>query len=129
MKWDWGFLRLAGYWFVGVTAAALYPLVKYFPPAVMKSFLAAGLLSFVNIVIGYLAVEYSFPKSNTMFLKVILGSMLARLIGMGAAVVILVEVLHFPALALMLSLLLFYGMNLALEVYFLQKKVALRHQQ
>ena len=129
MKWDWGFLRLVGYWFVGVTAAAVYPLVKYFPPEVMESFFAAGLLSFVNIVIGYLAVEYSFPKSNTMFLKVILGSMLARLIGMGAAVVLLVEVLHFPALALMLSLLLFYGMNLALEVYFLQKKVALRHQQ
>ena len=116
------------FWFVGLTAALSYPVSLWGTAHALQSFIAAGVLSLVNVVLGYLAIEYAFQKPNITFLKVILGSMLVRLLLLGLAVVILLEVFQFPALALLLSLMLFYGVNLILEIYYLQKKVTLKQQ-
>jgi len=125
---DWGFIRLVLFWFVGIAALLSYPVALWGSPLALRSFGAAGVLSFVNVVLGYLAIEYAFQKPNITFLKVILGSMLVRLLLLGVAVLILLEAFGFPALALMLSLMLFYGLNLVLEIYYLQKKVTLKQQ-
>ena len=128
MKMDWAFLKLAAAWSGGIAIVGWLPLMYVASVEAMESFLAAGVLGLTNSVLATVAIEYAFPRSNTTFLKIILGSMLARLVAMGTAVVILVEVLAFPALPLMLSLLVFYAVNLALEVHYLQKKVTLKHQ-
>jgi hypothetical protein len=121
-------MRLVLFWFVGIAAVLFYPVSVWGSAIAVRSFVAAGVLSFVNVVLGYLAIEYAFQKPNITFLKVILGSMLVRLLLLGLAVAVLLEVFRFPALALLLSLMLFYGLNLILEIYYLQKKVTLKQQ-
>ena len=83
-------------------------------------------MSFVNFILGFLAIEYSFERSHTTFLKIVLAGMMIRLLAMTGAVVVLIEVYEFDALALMLTLLGYYVVNLTFEVIFLQKKVSLK---
>jgi hypothetical protein len=88
---------------------------------------AAAVLSLLHLVSGYWAIEYSFDKPPTTFLKVVLGSMGVRLVVMSGAFVLLIKVYDMQVLPLMLALLFFYGVNLGLEIYYLQKKVKLKN--
>jgi hypothetical protein len=59
-------------------------------------------------------------------LKFVLGGMVGRLMLMWLTLVILLKGFEYHPASLMLTLLLFYSINLVLEVYFLQKKVTLK---
>jgi hypothetical protein len=50
-----------------------------------------------------------------------------RLVVMSGAFVLLIKVYDMQVLPLMLALLFFYGVNLGLEIYYLQKKVKLKN--
>jgi hypothetical protein len=126
VKVDWGFLKLVGLVFAGVTILIVVPLSIYANREVVWSVVAGGLASLFHLLLGYLFIEYGFDKSNTTFLKVILGGTLLRMFLLIGIVLLLVRVYQFQAMSLMVSLLLFYVLNLLLEIHFLQKKVALK---
>ena len=124
MKIDWSFLKLVLFCFVCATLLIYYPISEFATAQVMRSIVAGGIMSLVNLLLGYFAIEASFEKSHTVFLKYVLGGMVARLMLMWAAFLLLIRVFGFHAASLMLSLLFFYAMNLGLEIYYLQKRVS-----
>jgi hypothetical protein len=91
---------------------------------VMKSIIAGGIMSLANLLLGYAAIEFSYERSHTTFLKYVLGGMVVRLMLMWGVLMLLVGLYHFHSASLMLSLLFFYIMNLVLEIFYLQKRVS-----
>lgn len=126
MKLDRGFLKLIAIVFLGVAVLVVVPLSIYTNRELVRSVIAAGLASLFHLLLGYLFIEYGFEKSNTTFLKVILGGTLVRMFLLVGIVLLLVRVYQFQTVSLMVSLLLFYVLNLFLEIHLLQKKVALK---
>jgi hypothetical protein len=126
VKVDWSFLKLVGLVFLGVAILFVVPLSIYTNRELVRSVVAGGLASLFHLLLGYLFIEYGFEKSNTTFLKVILGGTLARMFLLVGIVLLLVRVYQFQPVPLMVSLLLFYVLNLFLEIHLLQKKVALK---
>jgi hypothetical protein len=126
VKVDWGFWKLVGLVFLGVAVFVVVPLAIYTDRELVRSVVAGGLASLFHLLLGYLFIEYGFEKSNTTFLKVILGGTLARMFLLLGIVLLLVRVYQFQPVSLMISLLLFYVLNLVLEIHLLQKKVALK---
>ncbi len=86
--------------------------------------MAGGIISLINLLLGYVAIELSFNRSHTTFLKYVLGGMVARLMLMWGIVLLLLWVYKFHSASLMLSLLFFYVMNLVLEIFYLQKRIS-----
>lgn len=127
VKVDWGFLKLVGFVFLGVAILVVVPLSMYTDHELVRSVIAGGLASLFHLLLGYLFIEYGFEKSNTTFLKVILGGTLLRMFVLVGIVFLLVRVYQFHTVSLMVSLLLFYVLNLVLEIHLLQKKVTLKH--
>jgi hypothetical protein len=127
VKVDWGFLKLVALVFMGVALLVVVPLSIYTDRELVRSVVAGGLASLFHLLLGYLFIEYGFDKSNTTFLKVILGGTLVRMFLLVGIVLLLVRVYQFQTVPLMVSLLLFYVLNLLLEIHLLQKKVALKH--
>ena len=120
-------MKLVGLVFMGVAILVVVPLSIYADHELVRSVIAGGLASLFHLLLGYLFIEYGFEKSNTTFLKVILGGTLVRMFLLVIIVLLLVRVYQFQTVSLMASLLLFYVLNLFLEIHFLQKKVALKH--
>jgi len=126
MKIDRAFGKIVLAVFGLIALLSWYPLAAYGTPGVIEAFLASAAVSLVHLLSGCWAIEYSFDKPPTTFLKVVLGSMGVRLVLMSGVFALLVKVCELPALPLVLSLLLFYAVNLGLEIYYLQKKVKLK---
>lgn len=126
MKIDWAFLRLVLYYAVGVAVVIVFPLSTVASREVLDSVIASGIVSLLHLLLGYAAIVLGFDKSNTVFLKIVLGGTVIRIFLLVGIVVVLVRVYHFQTLSLMLSLSVFYILNLVLEISFLQKKVALK---
>ena len=128
MKADWTFLRWVGLYAVVVAGLIYYPVSGVVDDTELRSIEAGGLMSLLYILIGYVTVELGYKKTNTTFLKIVLGGMVARLFLMTGVVLVLFTVYQYDAFSLMLSLLVYYAINLALEIYLLQKKVSLKNQ-
>jgi len=126
MKVDWQYLRKVLLWYVCITGGALGLLAFLLPGPSIASTVAGSIMSLLNFLSGFLAIEFAFEKSHTTFLKVVLGGMVIRLLVMTGAVLVLLEVFDLNALGLMLALLGYYVLNLVFEIVFLQKKVALK---
>ena len=127
MKIDWAFLRLVLYCSVGVGVFVVIPLAVFSDREIVRSVIASGIASFVHLMLGYLLIEFGFDKPSTLFLKIILGGSFLRMFMLLTVVLVLVLVFHFHTMSLMFSFLGFYVLNLVLEIYLLQKKVALKH--
>ena len=123
MKIDWSFLRLVVICFVGAIALTYYPISEFATSDVLHSVIAGSIMSFANLLLGYFAIELSFERSHTTFLKYVLGGMVGRLILMWGIFLLLTRVFGFQPASLMLTLLFFYAMNLGLEIFYLQKRV------
>lgn len=126
MKIDWAFLKIVTLSWGGVVLLAVYPMSVYATGAMVESIVASGVMSLAHLLLGYVFIEMGFEKSNTSFLKIVLGGSVVRLLLLVGGVFLLVRVYDFQSLWLMLSLLVFYSLNLSLEIYFLQKKVSLK---
>ena len=125
-KFDYSFPRQVFIVFIGGAALAAYPLFAHGSADVIRAVAAGAILSLVNVLAGYAAIEYSFDKSYTTFLKAVLGGMGVRLLVMLGCFVVLIEVLRFRVLPLVGSLFSFYLIYLILEVMFIQKKMKKR---
>ncbi len=128
MKVDWHFLRLVAIFYLGACGVGYLALTMYADAEVIRAAVGAAVMSFANVLLGYLSIERSFNKGNITFLKIVLGGIGARLFLMAALVLVMIRYLGFQALALTLSLLFFYVLNLGLEIYLLEHKVAVKNQ-
>jgi hypothetical protein len=126
VKIDWAFLTLVAYCALGVVVLVVLPLLMYSNKEILQSVVASGIASLLHLLLGYVCIEFGFEKSNTTFLKIILGGTFVRMVLLVGIVFILVSVYQFHAMSLMISFLLFYVLNLVLEIHLLQKKVALK---
>ncbi len=128
MKIDVRFPRQIALTLIGVFALGAYPLSRFGTPDVIFAAVLGALLSTANVIFGFLAIEYSFDKSYTVFLKAVLGGMGIRMLFLLGAMLVLILAFHVDAVALTISLLGFYMIYLILEILFIQKKVMLRNQ-
>jgi hypothetical protein len=124
VKIDCSFLRLVIFCFAGAAILTYYPVSQFATAEVIHGIIAGGVMSLVNLLMGYIAIEISYERSHTTFLKYVLGGMVGRLMLMWATLVVLIRFYHVHSASLMLSLLYFYIMNLVLEIFYLQKRVA-----
>jgi hypothetical protein len=109
---------------VGIAVVfAVYPLMKYGTSEMIHGAIAGTLLSVANVLAGYAAISYGFDKSYTVFLRVVLGGMGIRMLIVLALLLVMIEVFHYHAVALVLSLLGFYLTFLVMEVFFIQKSL------
>ena len=105
-----------------VGAAGWYPLVQYADEEIVKGVLAGVVLSIVNVLMGYVAIEYSFNKSYTHFVQVVLGGIAIRLFVMTGLLLVLIGVFKFHSVALVGSLFGMYMIFLAEEVLYIHNK-------
>lgn len=101
-----------------------YPISEFATAEVLHGIIAGGVMSLINLLLGYVAIEISYERSHTTFLKYVLGGMVVRLMLMWGVLLLLIRVYNFHSASLMLSLLFFYVMNLVLEIFYLQKRVS-----
>jgi hypothetical protein len=109
-----------------ICAVSAYPLATYGTGEVQKAALAGGIIATVNILAGYAAIRYSIGRSMNTFMKYVLGGMGLRLAAMTGALVALVMVYGFHAVALVASLGVFYLAYLVLEIAFIQRSLGMR---
>ncbi len=128
MRPDVRFPLQVGGTLAAVACLAAYPLARYASGEVVTGVLLGAALSTVNVLLGYLAVEYSFEKSYTVFLRTVFGGMGLRLLFMVGAMIALIMLGNVHAVALTVSLLSFYVIYLVLEILFLQRKVMAKSQ-
>jgi hypothetical protein len=126
VKIDWAFLKLVAYCVLGVVVLGVLPLSVFSSKEIVQSVVASGIASLIHLLLGYVCIEFGFERSNTTFLKVILGGTLVRMALLVGIVFVLVRVFEFHVVSLMISFLLFFVLNLVLEIHLLQKKVALK---
>jgi hypothetical protein len=124
MKIDWSFLRLVVLCFAGAAVLTYYPISEFATAEVLHGIIAGGVMSLINLLLGYVAIEISYERSHTTFLKYVLGGMVVRLMLMWGVLLLLIRVYNFHSASLMLSLLFFYVLNLVLEIFYLQKRVS-----
>lgn len=128
MKIDWTFPKRVFLALLVVSAVASYPLAVYGRREVIIAVVLGALLSTLNVLLGYAAIEYSFGKPATTFLKVVLGGMGIRLMLLLGIIVVLITSLDVHVGGLVTSLGFFYIVYLILEVLYIQKKVEQRQQ-
>jgi len=128
MRFDRHFLRISGYWFGGVALALLYPFFAWASDEVREGILAAAGLSLFYHFFGFIIIEWSWAKSNLAFLKYVLAGITFRLVIMAISVLVFVKIIGIQPLSLLISLMLFYVLNLMLEIHFLQKKATQKGQ-
>lgn len=107
---------------------AAYPLLKYGTEAVTFAVLTGTALSTVNVLAGFLTVEYAFHRSYTTFLKAVLGGMGIRMALMLGALVVCILGFRLPTLAVTIGMMVPYSVFLVLEILFLQQKVQIKQQ-
>lgn len=114
---------------VAAAAALLaYPLARYASTDVMLAVAAGGILSTLNAVLGFFAIEYGFDKSYTTFLKAVVGGMGIRLLLMLGAMLVLILVARMDTAALTVSMLGFYLVYLVLEILWIQNRVMVKNR-
>jgi len=107
---------------------AAYPLLRYGTEPVMFAVLAGTALSTVNVLAGFLTIEYAFDRSYTTFLKAVLGGMGIRMALMLGALLVCILGFRLHTLAVTIGMMVPYSVFLVLEILFLQKKVQVKHQ-
>jgi hypothetical protein len=106
-----------------------YPLTVSAAPPTRTAVVLGAVLATVNVLMGYAAIEYTFHRSYTAFLKAVLGGMGIRMVLVLGVLVALITQWAVPVLPLTLSLFGFYTVFLAREVLYIQRKVSDRHQE
>jgi len=128
MKLDWSFPKHLLVALLAITGVGGYPLLRYGSPEVISAALLGGLIATLNVLAGYAAVEYSFGKSATTFVKYVLGGMGIRMGLSALALVLLITVAGVHAGALVSAMGVFYIVFLGLEILYIQKKVSIKQQ-
>lgn len=114
--------------FAAGLAIAAVPLAMLGSAHIVVAFIAGTVLSTVNVLAGFWAIQYSFDKSFNTLLAAVLGGMGIRIALMLGSLVLFIKFFGFHTIALVISTLSFYLVYLVLEVLYIQKKVSHKHQ-
>jgi hypothetical protein len=128
MRIDRGFPLQVGTALLVMALIAAYPLLRYGTEAVILAVLAGTALSTVNVLAGFLTIEYAFDRSYTTFLKAVLGGMGIRMVVMLGALLLCILEFRLHTFAVTMGMMVPYCVFLVLEILFLQKKVQVKHQ-
>ncbi len=109
---------------LAVFAVAIYPLMKVGSPEIMIAVFVGALISTLNVLVGFVAIERSLGRSHEAFLKAVLGGMGVRMLAMLGMLVLLMKVAGLHVVALVVSVLSFHIMFLVLELMYIQRKVS-----
>ncbi len=126
MKHDVAFPRRILLTVLVVGVLSICPLAVYANRQMIYGIIAGCAVSVANVLAGYLSIEYAFDRSNTAFLRIILGGMGIRLLVVAAAIVLLLKVFHMDIYGLVFSFFFFYIVFAVLEILFLNRKISLR---
>lgn len=108
---------------VATLIAASWPALP--PDAAFRwAVVAGGALAALNTILAYFLVVWSAARSTNVFLRAVLGGMVARMVLMLAAVVAGVLVLGLPRVPLAISLLAFFVLFLVLELTSLHQRTS-----
>ena len=105
-----------------IGVSSFYPLSRFADQEIISGVIAGIVLSVVNVLMGYVAIEYSFNKSYTLFIQVVLGGVGIRLFVMVGMLLLLIGVFKFHSIALVGSLFGMYSIFLVLEVLYIHNK-------
>ena len=105
-----------------------YPLTVFASVEIRAAVAAGAALSTVNVMLGYMAIRYSFDRSHTTFLKAVLGGMGLRLFFMLGAFIALIVGFGMHPVALTVSLLGFYTVFMVLEIVYIQRRMTVRNR-
>ncbi len=107
---------------------AAYPMLRYASDEVLIAALTGAVLSTVNVLVGFLAIQLTLHRSYTTFLKAVLGGMGVRMAGMLGLLLLLILVARMHAVALTVSVIAYSLVYLVLEIVFIQKMVQVKNQ-
>jgi hypothetical protein len=99
-----------------------YPMATLCSSETIIALIAGTLMSTVNVLAGYAAIEYSIGRSYTMFLKVVMGGMGIRMTAMLGIFLLCIKVLRLPVIPLSFAMMSFYAIFLILEVLYIQTR-------
>jgi len=114
--------------FVVVALIAAWPLQRYASGEVVVAVVTGAVLSTVNVLAGFLAIQLTFRGSYTRFLKVVLGGMGIRMAIMLGMLLVLILVAHMHAVALTVALVGYSMIYLILEIFALQTMMEVKNQ-
>jgi hypothetical protein len=110
-----------------VTAAAVvlgsYPVSTYATEEIARGIAAGGVLSVINVLMGYAVVRFSAGKNYAEFMQIVMGGLVVRLFVMVGLLLMAVGLLKFHAFALISSLFVMYIVFLVVEVMFIHKNI------
>ncbi len=110
-----------------VSAFGTYPLLTFASDEVIHGVSAGIVLSVLNVMLGYAAIEYSTNKSYSHFVQVVLGGIAIRLVIIAGSLLMLILFFKVHPVSLVSSLFGMYVIFLALEVLYIhntwQKKI------
>jgi hypothetical protein len=122
-KFDLTLLKQIAVVLIIVGAAGTYPLQQYASEQVTQGVMAGVGLSVVNILMGFVVIQFSLNRSYTTFIQIVLGGIALRLFVMVALLLLFVGLLKFHSISLVGSLFVMYVIFLTLEVIYIHKKI------
>lgn len=93
----------------------------------LTALIVGAVLSALNVLAGFVAIEYAFDKSHETFLKAVIGGMGVRMVVMLSIIVLLIRVASMHVVALVVSVLAFYVVFLVIELLYIQRRVSHNH--
>lgn len=88
-------------------------------PFVIAS-LYGGLLNLVNSILAFILLEYSYGKSNKVFLIAVLGGMSIRIVALLISIIIFLGFLNIDKYGFILTFFIFYFILIVLEINYLR---------
>lgn len=113
---------------LAVGLLASYPMYVWADREIVVGVVTGGIISLINVLIGYISVEFAFNKSNATFLKVVLGGMGIRLSLIAVTLILLIKVFDIHLYSLISSMFFFYFLYIIFEIVFVNKKIALKNR-
>ncbi|MFN0159547.1 MAG: hypothetical protein ACKVRP_15905 [Bacteroidota bacterium] len=105
-------------------AIALYPLMRMDSRDVLIAVIVGALLSTLNVLAGFLAIERTLGRSYEAFLKAVLGGMGVRMLVMLGTLALLMKIVGLHTIGLVISVLSFHVVFLVLELMYIQRRVS-----
>lgn len=115
-------------WQVGLTVAIagvgwVLVLPRFAGEEVLLGVAVGVSMSVLNAILGTLSAGYAFDKSQTMFMKIVLGGMMVRMGLLLAVLFVLIKFAALHVLSLTISLFAFYLIFLVMEIFSIQRLV------
>ena len=110
--------------FIGLIFISLLFLhqINIIPFDFLKSFILAGVITYLNFLSGYLFLKFSYKKSDNLFLIMILGGMLLRLFMILLLVFISLKFLDIKTGVFIFVIFFFYVFYLLIEILYLYRE-------